>query len=183
MRYNELHRNSGKEHGGRIWIKTFDSHLKLLVNLGIVKKHEESRFKVFYKLVVPDDTIPVEPARKRHEFLSFIAEKIAEATSLLYPKQEEHSEKDIEKDLDFLLFSIMYIMEANLVHAIEMYGRHPAYSTFVIDEMVEFFRKNAREIATVVGQNSETELFFSSILERIMDRREEKCLEICGSDL
>lgn len=53
LRYNKLHRESGKELGRSIWIKTFNNHLKKLCQDRIIERNEESRFKVIYKLSMP----------------------------------------------------------------------------------------------------------------------------------
>ncbi len=53
MRYNRLHREASSIFGSRIWIKTFNDHLKKLNEKGEVIRHENNRYNVTY-----------EPARK-----------------------------------------------------------------------------------------------------------------------
>ena len=50
LRYNELHRKANSILGHRIWIKTFDAHLKKLVKTSMVIREEKNRYYVTYKL-------------------------------------------------------------------------------------------------------------------------------------
>lgn len=166
MRYNKLHKSAGIEDGGRIWIKTFDSHLKLLVGLKMVEKHEESRYKVFYKLAV-SGSVPAKALEEREWWHSFQLEHCTENFSKLYSNHEEVSEKDKEKRLERDLRSILRIMEMSLIDAIHTYAENPAYSYYMIDEAVALFRNSSRAISSIVGQSNETQAFFSPILWRI----------------
>ena len=53
LRYNELHRKASSVLGNRIWIKTFNDHLKRLCEDGEIIRNEKTRYHVTY-----------EPARK-----------------------------------------------------------------------------------------------------------------------
>lgn len=53
LRYNELHRKASDVFGNRIWIKTFNDHLKRLCENNEVIRNENTRYNVTY-----------EPARK-----------------------------------------------------------------------------------------------------------------------
>jgi len=48
LRYNELHREASKVFGRRIWIKTFNDHLKRLCEISIVVRKEKNRYHVLY---------------------------------------------------------------------------------------------------------------------------------------
>ena len=50
LRYNELHREASKVFGRRIWIKTFNDHLKKLCEISIVVRKEKNRYHVTYEL-------------------------------------------------------------------------------------------------------------------------------------
>jgi hypothetical protein len=173
MRYNELHRSSGKEDESRIWIKTFDSHLKLLVALKIVEKREESRYKVFYKLAV-SGTIPTNELKERRKFASIQTERSMNAISELYSNQKKMTEKYREKKLERELRVIIRLMEMNLFDAIWKYAENPAYSDFVIDEGAEYFRKTTREISRIVGESKETQSFFLPVINRIYMKQQER---------
>ena len=131
-----------------------------------MEKHEESRYKVFYKLAV-SGTVPAEALEEQEWWHSFQVEKCTKSFSELCSNHEEVTEKDKEKRLERDLRSILRIMELSLIDAIGTYAKNPAYSYYKIDEAVEFFRKSSRAISNIVGQSNETQSFFLPILERI----------------
>jgi len=73
LRYNKLHKEASAVLGHRIWIKTFNDHLKRLSENGEVIRNEKSRYNVTY-----------EPARN-------------------YTEEERKRIKDEKKYLDFVL--------------------------------------------------------------------------------
>ena len=50
LRYNELHRRANGIFGQRIWIKTFNDHLKKLCEKSRVIRKEKSRYYVTYEV-------------------------------------------------------------------------------------------------------------------------------------
>jgi len=50
LRYNELHRRANRILGHRIWIKTFNDHLKKLCEKSMVIRKEKSRYYVTYEV-------------------------------------------------------------------------------------------------------------------------------------
>lgn len=50
LRYNELHRRANGIFRQRIWIKTFNDHLKKLCEKSMVKRKEKSRYYVTYEV-------------------------------------------------------------------------------------------------------------------------------------
>ena len=50
LRYNELHRRANGIFGQRIWIKTFNDHLKKLCEKSTVVRKEKSRYYVTYEV-------------------------------------------------------------------------------------------------------------------------------------
>lgn len=50
LRYNELHRKANGILGHRIWIKTFNDHLKKLHEKSVVVRKEKNRYCVTYEL-------------------------------------------------------------------------------------------------------------------------------------
>ncbi len=50
LRYNELHRRANGIFGQRIWIKTFNDHLKKLCEKSMVTRKEKSRYYVTYEV-------------------------------------------------------------------------------------------------------------------------------------
>lgn len=50
LRYNELHRRANGIFGHRIWIKTFNDHLKKLCEKSMVIRKEKSRYYVTYEV-------------------------------------------------------------------------------------------------------------------------------------
>ena len=49
LRYNELHRKASKVLGSRIWIKTFNDHLRKLCKDSEVVRNEKNRYNVTYE--------------------------------------------------------------------------------------------------------------------------------------
>lgn len=49
LRYNKLHKEASNVLGRRIWIKTFNDHLKMLGENGEVIRNEKSRYNVTYE--------------------------------------------------------------------------------------------------------------------------------------
>ena len=65
LRYNELHRRADKNFGRRIYIKTFNDHLRKLYEKAVVIRSEKNRYHVTYELVKEYSDILFQGARAR----------------------------------------------------------------------------------------------------------------------
>lgn len=79
VRYNKLHKEASNIFGSRIWIKTFNDHLKRLSENGEVIRNEKSRYNVTY-----------EPARKYTEEERSLIEKEKKLLQYFRPRVEQN---------------------------------------------------------------------------------------------
>jgi DNA-binding HxlR family transcriptional regulator len=178
LRYNSLHRNSSKEFGQAICIKTFNDHLKRLVKAGIIRKKEETKYRVFYKLKIGYAFVPTELGleneeeariRIREELVSYTQRLFAEKDSIgILSDKAELDEDAVTKALNGLLS----VIEIGFLRAIT-YGEKPLVSNYIIDETTADFNKIAKDIIGKLAENKED--VFNTRIHIIKNNREAPC--------
>ncbi len=192
LRYNALHAKSGEEFGQRIWIKTYNDHLKGLVKAGVIERIEETRFKVTYKLKIPETSqakMYLSRVRKEirvlKETLPFLLKLIIDfekvsaiskkgSLSNDSAKLEKFSDAYIEALIAWVLTQLIDIsaemIEFPLLKAMQFYYQNPAWSRFVIDETAEIFRDISFNLVEAIGEFSQKSVLVTKILEKAASR-------------
>lgn len=149
LRYSELLRKSGEEYRRTsgddkgINVKTFDKHLKRLVSERALERIEEKRFKVFYRLMIPEESVPkIFVERYRDWYVPMILDLAKSWTKV------EYSEAYVEIIVDLLAIKLV---RRSLSEAIRLYQTNPVWARYLIDESIESTRKLFNEIAAILG--------------------------------
>jgi hypothetical protein len=154
IRNTELN-NESKINGKTINVKTFNQHLKWLVNSGVAERDEEARARVFYKL---------RPTKSRFRFEDVTEAFIKELVSL-YEHRKELDERQAEEKFYKIVHSAFAPIRRFFYIAVSDF-HNPVDFNLDINEAKEFFREIVIEISKLYEQNNETRAFFYPLLER-----------------
>src|SRR3989337_2550543 len=154
IRNTKLNQES-KINGKRINVKTFNKHLKRLVNEGVVDRNEEARARVLYRLH------PTEMEDKRRKIREigikyFVVEKLAS----LFEHRKEINEYQTQKKFNEILSRGGLQPIKNLFVVAISHASNPINFSLDINEATEYFRENTIEISRVIERNDETRAFF-----------------------
>jgi DNA-binding HxlR family transcriptional regulator len=165
LRYCDLLKRSGEEYktlhfglrrrkdtenelkdGNGINVKTFDKHLKGLVADGVLERVEEKRTRVFYKLMIPEDSFPKQYIVAARYWRIPLLVASAKRTY----KNRELSEFEVE---DLIEDKTTSLVRDSLVEAIRLYSKNPAWARYLIDESIELTRSMLNEIVMTLGND------------------------------
>jgi DNA-binding HxlR family transcriptional regulator len=203
LRYNDLYRKSGEEYkdvqfkavtwssasserqgGNGINVRTFDKHLKGLVADGILERVEEKRFRVFYKLLIPEDSFPKRYVKSiRNEFTPLF-EKFFNSVGELFKSPElgkkswkKYKERGgtrlrTKKEGDEFLVKVLidfttHWTRDSLVQAIKLCKENPAWSRYIIDEAAEISRNLCNKVVETLGKSEEAQKRVRAILDKL----------------
>ena len=194
IRYNDLHRESGREFGKRIWIKTFDKHLKLLVNSGIVERNEETRYKVFYKLrnevyeIIPDlkwlRSFKQQLLDGWRDHRSLTLKLLKTLVHAGYMEKAEFQELDShetlstipEKELETYLIMMCEDMVKNATMIAEFgffmtltaSAQTPALAQIKMDEVIETLKTVLSETSAMFANAGEAQVLLSRLFTKVL---------------
>ncbi len=177
--YNTLHfglrkrmdiENPSKDEKG-INVKTFDKHLKELVADGVLERIEERRARVFYKLMIPEDSFPKQYIKEARNWLlpAFVghARRMHETREFNEPLVESLIE-------DFST----HLIRDSLVEAIKLYSKNPVWARYLIDESTELTRRLLNEftieVASIMGYDKENYGKMIQVLHELQNRRSKR---------
>lgn len=186
LRYSELLRKSSEEYGRMnrekgINVKTFDKHLKNLVSEGALERIEEKRSRVFYRLMIPEDSFPKRFVEAHRDAVAKLLDNLRDADRDELPKAEAALVlPTMEPMVDALVTSIGLTM----LSAIEAYEINATWGRYVVDESMELHRREANATAGMFGKFDSHDLLpvinglrvkWEKQLERIGDRLLQSC--------
>ena len=129
VRYNKLHKEASNIFGSRIWIKTFNDHLKKLLENGEVIRNEKSRYNVTY-----------EPARKYTEEERSLIEKEKKLLQHFRPRRgQEWNEFGIRS------------IKSYIRHLTDVYGGISVFTT--LDALLAFAEGKENEAQTTLDED------------------------------
>jgi Fe2+ or Zn2+ uptake regulation protein len=159
IRNTKLNQES-KVNGKSINVKTFNKHLKRLVNEGVVDRNEEARARVFYKLH------PTEMEDKRRKIREIgIRYFVVERLVSLYEHRKEINEYQAQKKFNEILSRGGLQPIKNLFVTAISHASNPIDFSLDKNEATEYFQENAMEISRVIEKNDETRAFFYPLLK------------------
>lgn len=161
-RYIQLHRES-KINGKQINIKTFDKHLKMLVNLGVVIKIPKGRSKVFYKLR------PTQTEEESRRFFEKMRELSLETLTLFYnvARTKKKAQGTAQEELEKYISYELNLVKFDLVMGLALRQNSVEFS-LLINEITHNLQKYIIEVNRLMHENHETWSFFEPLLTGIM---------------
>jgi rubrerythrin len=168
LRYRELLRKSGEEYGRMnrdkgINEKTFDKHLKWLVSERALERIEEKRYRVFYRLMIPEDSFPKKYVEAYRDQVAKNLNKLRELEHL--DGFDRSAESIAHASIEPLIDGLVLPTKLTLLLAIQANQINPAWARYLVDESMETDRNLFNGIVGAYGK-----LENSRNLLRLMNR-------------